>query len=148
MTRRIAGVADYWAWLVGPWRRQNDRDELTISMLRRLNHLENRMSSAESAAYVRAAEVVGLIKAEFASLREQVANSDAALEADAQADADRINVLIDELVTVLPADVPDVEVPAPGAPAELPEAPAEPAPAEPVTPADEAPVDPETPPAA
>lgn len=149
-------LADRWFWLVGPWRRQNDHDELTVSMLARLNHLENLMSSAESAAYARAAEVVGLIKAEFASLRQQVADAAnagaAALEADAQADADRINGLIDDLVTVLPVDVPEVEVPAPGAPAELP---SDPAPAEPEAPADPAPADPtpadpsdETPPAA
>lgn len=136
--RATPRLADYWAWFTGPWRRQNTHDELTVSMLTRLNHLENRMSSAESAAYARAAEVVGLIKAEFASLRQQVADAAtagaAALEADAQADADRINSLIDELAEVLPADVPEVEVPAPGAPAELPSDPApEPeVPAEPV----------------
>lgn len=82
--------------------------------------LRSAMSSAESAAYERAAEVVGLIRAEFASLRDQLANSDVALEADAQADADRLNGLVDELVSVLPAEVPEVSVPDPGQPAELP----------------------------
>lgn len=90
----------------------------------RLNTLESRMSSAEAAAYARAAEVVGLIKAEFASLRQQVSDAAAAgaaaLENDAQADADRITGLIDELAAELPADVPDVPVPDPGQPAELP----------------------------
>lgn len=91
---------------------------------RAINALETRMTTAENAAYARAAEVVGLIRAEFASLREQVANAAtagaAALEADAQADADRITGLVNELVSVLPATVPDVPVPDPGQPAELP----------------------------
>ncbi len=116
--------ADRWCWLTGPWRTQNTQDELTLSVLRRIEHMESRVTNAENAAYARAAEVVGLIRAEFASLRQQVQNAGtagaAALEADAQADADRITGLIDELAAELPADVPDVPVPDPGAPAELP----------------------------
>lgn len=122
LTERLAAV-------VAPW----------TDTPARLHDLETRMTSAESAAFTRAAEVVGLIKAEFASLRQQVAEAAtagaAALEADAQTDADRINGLIDELVTVLPADVPEVPVPEPGAPAELP---VDPAPSDPEpVPADE-----------
>lgn len=128
-------IADQWTWLVAPWRVTEAEDELDISILRRIEHLENRMTSAENTAYARAAEVVGLIRAEFASLRQQVQNAAtagaAALEADAQVDADRIAGLVDELASVLPATVPDVPVPAPGEPAELP--------AEPVT---ETPTDP------
>lgn len=124
-------------WLTAPWRRPLERDELTVLALQRINRLETRMTNAENAAYARAAEVVGLIKAEFASLRLQVSDAAtagaAALEADAQADADRITGLIDELAAELPADVPDVPVPDPGEPAELPteEEPTEEPPAEP-----------------
>jgi hypothetical protein len=45
----------------------------------------------------------------------------AALEQDAQADADRLAGLVDELAAVLPGEVPDVPVPGPGEPAELPD---------------------------
>jgi len=112
--------------LVEPWTvNYAARDELDLHILERLNNLEARMTSAENDAYARAAEVVGLIKAEFASLRQQVQDAAtagaAALEQDAQADADRINGLIDELASVLPAEVPDVPVPAPGEAAELPD---------------------------
>lgn len=112
-------------FLTSPWRTEIAKDELNLSVLRRINEVETRMTTAENAAYARAAEVVGLIRAEFASLRQQVSEAAtagaAALEADAQADADRITGLIDELAAELPADVPDVPVPDPGAPAELPE---------------------------
>ncbi len=121
-------------WLTAPWRRPLERDELTVLALQRINRLESRMTMAENAAYNRAAEVVGLIRAEFESLRSQLANVDAALEADAQADAERLTALVDELVSVLPSGVPDVPVPDPGQPAELPEGdepPAEDPPAEP-----------------
>lgn len=86
-----------------------------------ITRIGERMTTAENEAYVRAAQLVGLIKAEFASLRQQLADKDAALNADAQADADRLNGLLDELATVVPADVPDVPVPDPGQPAELPD---------------------------
>lgn len=90
------------------------------------------MTSAEDQAYARAAEVVGLIKAEFASLKAQVdaavADKDAAVQAgvasaladDAAADTERLSGLIGELESVLPVAVPQVPVPDPGQPAEVP----------------------------
>lgn len=98
-----------------------------------LEQLRREMANAEDQAYARAAEVVALIKAEFASLKGQVdaaiADKDAAVQAgvehalaeDSAADAARVEGLIDKLASVLPAPVPEVEVPAPGEPAELPE---------------------------
>lgn len=148
-------LADRWHWLVGPWRTQNCRDELTLSVLRRIDHLETYVSTAETAATARLAELAGLIKAEFASLKGQldaaIADKDAAVAAgitsalndDSAADASRLEGLIAEFESVLPATVPDVPVPDPGQPAELP---AEPAPAEPVE--ETPPADEPTPPAA
>jgi len=111
-------LTDLWTYMVG------QTDATTYALLR----LESRMTNAENAAYARAAEVVGLIRAEFASLRLQIQDAAtagaAALESDAQADADRITALVDELASVLPADVPDVPTPAPGDPAEIPTDPA------------------------
>ena len=93
-----------------------------------LHEVRTRMTSMENEAYARAAEVVGLIRAEFASLRgqldEAIAGTDAAvasaLSEDSARDAERLTGLIDELSSVLPVDVPEVPVPAPGEPAELP----------------------------
>lgn len=97
-------------------------------------HLGERMTSMEDAAWARVGELVGLIKAEFASLRDQidaaVADKDAAVAAgvasaladDATADTARVSGLISELESVLPAPVPAVVVPEPGQPAELPPA--------------------------
>lgn len=96
------------------------------------NNLEDRMTSIEDAQYDRAREIVALLRAEFASLRSQidaaVTDKDAAVAAgvasaladDAVADTQRITGLVDELASVLPGDVPEVPVPAPGEPAELP----------------------------
>lgn len=115
---------DRLTWLTAPWTALSDMQAQLTRLQMKSIELETRMTSAENAAYARAAEVVGLIKAEFASLRQQVADAAtagaAALEQDAQTDADRINGLIDELAEVLPAEVPDVPVPAPGEAAELP----------------------------
>jgi len=94
---------------------------------KKLQELETRMSSAEQDQYDRGAALVGLLKAEFASLHEQLtaALADqgavvaAALGEDSAADAERIKGLLDELATVLPA-VPDVPVPLPGEPAQVP----------------------------
>ena len=94
--------------------------------------LGERMSSVEDANYARLAELAGLIKAEFASLKEQldaaVADKDAAVAAgvasavgeDSAADAERLSGLIAEFEQVLPVPVPEVPVPAPGEPAEVP----------------------------
>lgn len=98
-----------------------------------LNNLRREMTSAEDRAYERAGEVVALLRAEFASLRSQVdaavADKDAAVSAgvqnalaeDSAADAARVEGLITELASVLPAEVPDVPVPQPGDAAELPD---------------------------
>ncbi len=37
-------LADRWHWLVGPWRTQSTQDELTLSVLRRIEHLERFMA--------------------------------------------------------------------------------------------------------
>lgn len=98
-------------------------------------NLRRDMTSAEDRAYARAAEVAGLLRAEFASLRSQidaaVADKDAAVQAgvesalaeDSAADAARVEGLITELETVLPGEVPAVPVPEPGDAAELPDEP-------------------------
>lgn len=98
-----------------------------------LTTLEERVTNAENAAYARLGELVGLIRAEFESLRAQVdravqdkdaavaAGVESALSEDAAADTARLEGLIGELESVLPAEVPEVEVPQPGQPAELPD---------------------------
>jgi hypothetical protein len=94
----------------------------------KINELEERMTTTEQEQYDRGAQLVGLLKAEFASLHSQLdqalADSDAkvatALGEDSKADAERIKGLLDELATVLPGTVPDVPVPDPGQPAEVP----------------------------
>jgi hypothetical protein len=101
-------------------RRFDDLWSYVMDQTEEITKMGERMTSAENEAYARAAEVVGLIKAEFASLREQLDSSAEALSADAQADADRLNGLMDELASVLPAEVPEVPTPEPGQPAELP----------------------------
>lgn len=99
---------------------------------KKLTRLEHRMTTAEQDQYARGIQLVGLLKAEFASLHAQldaaIEDKDAAIAAgvesalgqDSAADAERIKGLLDELATVLPGDVPDVPVPDPGQPAELP----------------------------
>lgn len=98
-----------------------------------LSNLRRDMTSSEDRAYARAAEVVGLLRAEFASLRSQidaaVADKDAAVQAGVQAaladdsatDAARVEGLITELESVLPREVPQVPIPQPGEAAVLPE---------------------------
>lgn len=104
----------------------------TAATTQALERMEERMTTAEDAAYSRLAELAGLIKAEFASLKGQldtaIADKDAAVAAgvssalgeDSAADATRLQSLIAEFEQVLPVAVPEVPVPAPGEPAELP----------------------------
>jgi hypothetical protein len=124
---RIIGETDEDRGLVG-------RDEL----LRALNHLEERMTTAEqteAASNERFAALLGTVIAEIKSLRngqenfaEQLAQAVAdgdkaradALAADALADADRLDQYSNMLSELYPADVPVVEVPPPGEPAEPP----------------------------
>lgn len=112
------------------WREHLNEVEATTVALERIRA---DMTSAEDRAYARAGEVVGLLRAEFASLRSQidaaVADKDAAVQAgvqsaladDSAADAARVEGLITELEQVIPAEVPDVPEPAPGDAAELPD---------------------------
>lgn len=131
----MSWLSDRAAVLLAPWHAlpalQTQITYLQLCMI----GMETRMTSTENAAYARAAEIVGLVRAEFASLRDELdralQGADAAvaeaLEADATADADRITALVDELAAVLPADVPDVAVPGPGEAAVLPDGGTEPA---------------------
>lgn len=93
------------------------------------------MSQAESAIFQRIADMIGVVKAEFASLKQQLDLAmqdkqqaiEQALGDDAAADAARLEGLLNELSSVvdqapeIPAEVPDVPVPDPGEPAEQPE---------------------------
>ncbi len=100
-----------------------------------IRNLEERMSTAETAAEDRLAAVIGTIKAEMTSLRDQVAAFPDALAdafargdqagaekiaADALRDADRLNLYADQLAELVPATVPEVVVPDAGVPAEPP----------------------------
>jgi hypothetical protein len=144
----MSWLSDRWAWLHAPWTALSDVQADLARHEFALHEVRTRMTNMENEAYARAAEVVGLIKAEFASLRgqldEALAGTDAAVESalseDSARDAERLTGLIDELSSVLPADVPDVPVPAPGEPAELPAdepAPADEDPADTADPADD-----------
>lgn len=125
----MSWFADRVAWLMAPWWALSEQQVQIAQLQLRTMRMEIRMTNAENTAYARAAEIVGLVRAEFESLRSEVgrlaAGTDeavrAALAADSDADAARITGLIDELASVLPADVPDVDVPADGEPAELPD---------------------------
>ena len=144
----MSWLSDRFAWLHAPWTALSDVQADLARHEFALHETRTRMTNMENEAYARAAEVVGLIKAEFASLRgqldEALAGTDAAvasaLSEDSARDAERLTGLIDELSSVLPADVPDVPVPAPGEPAELPAdepAPADEDPADTADPADD-----------
>lgn len=94
----------------------------------RLTLLEDRMTAFDD-KLVQAAALVGRIRAEFQSLRDQLAAEQAAEQADDQAqvdtavaaardaDAARVGGLVDALAELLPADVPELPVPEPGQPA-------------------------------
>ncbi len=45
LSRIREGIADYAAFVTSPWRTQNCQDELTLSVLRRIEHLETRMAA-------------------------------------------------------------------------------------------------------
>lgn len=130
-----AALADLVAPVFGRWPDLSNIPVLVRQHSRRLNSLEDRMTSTENAVddqIARGRQIVGLLRAEFASLRGQVtdltgrldaeetddqAQADAAVTQARQADAARVAALIDELATVLPGDVPQVPTPAPGDPA-------------------------------
>lgn len=109
---------------------------------RRINDLEDRMTSVEQQTWDQLGRLVGVVIAEVKSLRETVAAKDAALaatqealagadaaaaeqvraalDADSASDVERVVGLLGQLADVVPAEVPDVPVPAPGEPAEAP----------------------------
>jgi hypothetical protein len=76
----------------------------------------------------RAAQIAGLLQAEFASLRAQLEAEhaddaeqvDAAVKTARAADLERVGKLLDVFAQLLPGETPQVETPAPGEPAELP----------------------------
>lgn len=125
-----AGKREFRRQVAALWREHLAEIEATTVAL---TTLEEKVTNAENAAYARLGELVGLIRAEFESLRAQVdravqdkdaavaAGVESALSEDAAADTARLEGLIGELESVLPAEVPDVEVPQPGQPAELPD---------------------------
>lgn len=90
----------------------------------RLTLLEDRMTAFDD-KLVQAAALVGRIRAEFQSLRDQLtaeqaddqAQVDTAVTDARRADADRLAALVDNLAEVLPAAVPTVPTPGPGEPA-------------------------------
>jgi hypothetical protein len=90
-----------------------------------LNRLGNAMTQAESEQYERLANLAGVIKAEFASLKAQLdealqSQDEAVAQAlgdDASTDAERLRVLIDALTDAVPGQTPEVPVPDPGEPA-------------------------------
>lgn len=111
---------------------------------RRITRLEQRMTSAEQGLWTNLGRLVGLIIAENQSLKDGLTTKQAALtealaalegkdeeaarkvqaaiDADANADSQRLTGLVDELKAALPpeAEVPDVPVPVIGEPAVLP----------------------------
>lgn len=145
-------IADLWRYVL-------DQTEATSVALERM---EQRMTNVEQQTWDELGRLVGVIVAEVTSLRDGIAQKDAALQAaqaeladaqsaaaqqvqdaldaDSAADVERALGLVDQLKTAVPADVPDVPVPAPGEPAEEPPAggggdvPAEPAPGDQPTP--------------
>lgn len=88
-----------------------------------LIHWEQYMSAWDTAQ-----KIVGLVIAEYSSLRQQLADQaageqaaiDQAVAEARAADEKRIEDLLAELGKILPGETPTVPVPDPGAPAELP----------------------------
>lgn len=110
--------------LLAPWRTGPSTRAAVRRLATRLTRLETRMSAFDD-RLAEAAALVGRIRAEVQSLRDQLtaeqtddqAQVDAAVAEARQADADRVGSLVDLLAEILPADVPDVPVPEPGQPA-------------------------------
>ena len=106
------------------------------------NRLENRMTSMEDQAWGQLGALIGVVVAEVASLKDGIAQKDAALQAaqtalagadaaaeqkvadalaaDSAADVDRVNSYLGQLSSAAPVDVPEVPVPDPGTPADPP----------------------------
>lgn len=111
-------------YVLAPWALLSDIRAALLRHGERIKNLETRMTAFDDALQ-QAARIVGLVQAEVTSLRQQLAAEetddqaqvDAAVADARQRDADRLNDLVGQLATVLPADVPDVPVPDPGQPA-------------------------------
>lgn len=107
-----------------------------------ITELGERMTNVEQQAWDQLGALIGVVIAEVKSLRDGIAEKDAALAAaqaalanadadaarkvqealdtDSASDAARVNSYLDQLKTAVPADVPEVEVPDAGQPAEPP----------------------------
>lgn len=121
--RRVADLPVI-GYVLAPW---SLLSEVRAALLRhgvRLTALEKKMASMND-ALAEAARVVGLVKAEVASLRDQLvaeqSDDDAEVAAAREADAARLSELVGVLAEALPAAVPDVPAPGPGQPATDPE---------------------------
>lgn len=122
----LHGLADVpiLARLLRPWLMPSDLDAVALRHENRLNRLEKQMTAMDS-SIENAARIVGLARAEFASLREQLAAEqlddqaqvDTAVAAARAADAERLDNLLGSLAEVLPAEVPEVPTPPAGEPA-------------------------------
>jgi hypothetical protein len=117
----------YWLW-GDPQSLQNLQRQID-GMWARIRRLEHTTMTTAQDSIDRAVAAAALIKAEFASLREQLAAEerddqaqvDAAVAAARNADMDRIDALTATLTELLPGEPPAVDTPAPGEPATLPD---------------------------
>lgn len=126
--RRLADLPVI-GYLVAPWSLLSDLRAAVLRLGSRMTALEARMTASFDEQEARGQQLVALIKAEFTSLRQQLAEEEAddqtqvdtAVTAARAADADRLGRLIDTLAEVLPGQTPEVPVPDPGEPATLPD---------------------------
>jgi hypothetical protein len=125
--RRLADLPIV-GYLLGPWSLLSEIRTALLRHGRRITRLEKLMTAMDQ-KWNEAGRLVGLARAELASLREQLeaeqlddaAQADAAVTEARSADAARLDALIGALADVVPVTVPDVPTPAPGEPAVDPE---------------------------
>lgn len=116
-------------YVVAPWSLLSDLRAAQLRLRNRVNALEARMTASMDEQEARGQQLVALIKAEFESLRSQLAAEEAddqtqvdAAVTDARSkDAERVGRLLDTLAQVLPGTPQEVPVPDPGEPATLPD---------------------------
>lgn len=121
----IGHALDY---ALSPWSLLSDLRARLMAHGLRIRRIEEKLMDYDE-QITRGGQILALVKAEFASLREQLAAEEAddqaqvstAVASARAADAERLGGLIDSLAEVLPVVVPDVEVPAAGEPAVIPE---------------------------
>jgi hypothetical protein len=121
--RRVADLPLV-GYLIAPWSLLSDIRTAILRHGARISRLEHWMTTAD-ANWAEAARIVGLVRAEVTSLREQLAAEevddqaqvDTAVAEARRVDAERLDELVGVLAQTLPADVPDVPTPAPGEPA-------------------------------